>query len=438
MEQIKRKILLLSTGDVNGAYEAIYRLAKLFYKDGHQVAMLVKNKSKFDSFIYLYREVIFEKKKSIFERVLNKVFSKFKKPKRQQRILFNEDYDFISTDEILANVSSEEIIKIIGFTPDIIYSGMTDKFMNSTDIFNLQQLTKAQVYNITVDMNHFTGGCHFAWECEGYIKGCNECPAIISDFGKEKAKINFETKYLNASKGNFKIISGSGWTLKQAKASKIYKNQSEFYNINSLIDTEIFNNKSRSFAKQIFSLSDSTFYILMGCQNSNNKRKGFEYLIESLQILHQSLNKEQKSKVKVLLVSRLNNKQFDEIPFEKEYIDYINDYRLLSLLYQASDLFVNSSIEDSGPMMVSEALACGTPVVGFDMGVVNNMVITGFNGYKAKLKDAKDLAFGMQHVFELSKNDYAIYSQNGVDKVKNESSLEYAKTIFDTIHNCNI
>jgi glycosyltransferase involved in cell wall biosynthesis len=438
MEQIKKKILLLSTGDVNGAYEAIYRLAKLFHKDGHQVAMLVKSKSKFDSFIYLYREVIFQKRKSIFERVLNKIFSKFKKPKNNQRILFNEDYDFISTNETLTNVSSEEIVKIIGFTPDIIYSGMTDKFMNSTDIFNLQQLTKAQVYTITVDMNHFTGGCHFAWECEGYIKGCNECPAIISDFGKETAKINFETKLLNASKGNFKIISGSGWTLKQAKESKIYKNQSEFYNINSLIDTEVFNNKSRSFAKQIFGLSDSTFYILMGCQNSNNKRKGFEYLIESLHILHQSLNQEQKSKIKVLLVSRLNNLQFDEIPFEKEYIEYINDYRLLSLLYQASDLFVNSSIEDSGPMMVSEALACGTPVVGFDMGVVNNMVITEFNGYKAKLKDAKDLAYGMQHVFELSKNDYAIYSQNGVDKVKNESSLEYAKTIFDKIHNCNI
>jgi glycosyltransferase involved in cell wall biosynthesis len=438
MEQIKKKILLLSTGDVNGAYEAIYRLAKLFHKDGHQVAMLVKSKSKFDSFIYLYREVIFQKRKSIFERVLNKIFSKFKKPKNNQRILFNEDYDFISTNETLTNVSSEEIVKIIGFIPDIIYSGMTDKFMNSTDIFNLQQLTKAQVYTITVDMNHFTGGCHFAWECEGYIKGCNECPAIISDFGKETAKINFETKLLNASKGNFKIISGSGWTLKQAKESKIYKNQSEFYNINSLIDTEVFNNKSRSFAKQIFGLSDSTFYILMGCQNSNNKRKGFEYLIESLHILHQSLNQEQKSKIKVLLVSRLNNLQFDEIPFEKEYIEYINDYRLLSLLYQASDLFVNSSIEDSGPMMVSEALACGTPVVGFDMGVVNNMVITEFNGYKAKLKDAKDLAYGMQHVFELSKNDYAIYSQNGVDKVKNESSLEYAKTIFDKIHNCNI
>lgn len=437
MEEIKKKILLLSTGDVNGAYEAIYRLAKLFHKDGHQVAMLVKNKSKFDSFIYLYKEVIFEKKKSIFERVLNKVLSKFIKPKKNPKVLFDEDYDFISTNEISINVSAKVIVETIGFTPDIIYSGMTDKFMNSTDIFNLQQLTKAQVYNITVDMNHFTGGCHFAWECEGYIKGCNECPAIISDFGKENAKINFEAKLLNASKGNFKIISGSGWTLKQAKVSKIYKNQSEFYNINSLIDTEVFNDKSRSFAKQIFNLSDSTFYILMGCQNSNNKRKGFEYLIESLQILHQSLSKEQKSKIKVLLVSRLNNKQFDEIPFEKEYIDYINDYRLLSLLYQSSDLFVNSSIEDSGPMMVSEALACGTPVVGFDMGVVNNMVVTGFNGYKAKLKDSKDLAFGIQQVFELSKNDYTIYSQNAVDKVKNESSLEYAKTIFDKIHNSN-
>ncbi|MFP3802939.1 glycosyltransferase, partial [Paraburkholderia sp. SIMBA_027] len=83
---------------------------------------------------------------------------------------------------------------------------------------------------------------------------------------------------------------------------------------------------------------------------------------------------------------------------------YIKDYRLLALLYQAADLFVNSSIEDSGPMMVSEALACGTPVVGFDTGVLTNMIIDNYKGYKAPLKDSKKLAEGIKKIFELNKD----------------------------------
>ena len=119
----------------------------------------------------------------------------------------------------------------------------------------------------------------------------------------------------------------------------------------------------------------------------------------------------------------------------KKHINYIKDYRLLALLYQATDVFVNSSIEDSGPMMVSEALACGTPVVGFDMGVVNNMVITGYNGYKAKLKDSGDLSQGIKEILELSKDEYKQYSLNALKQVEEYSSFEYADKVFTKFFN---
>jgi glycosyltransferase involved in cell wall biosynthesis len=86
-------------------------------------------------------------------------------------------------------------------------------------------------------------------------------------------------------------------------------------------------------------------------------------------------------------------------------------------------------------MMVSEALACGTPVVGFDMGLVSNMVINGFNGYRAILKDSNDLAKGIQTILELSKEEYNLYSHNGVSKVEAESSFNFAKSVFDNVLN---
>lgn len=430
----KKKILLLSSGDVNGAYEYVYRLATFFKQDGHHIALLVRHKTKSDPFIIQYSEEHAFKNPTILERIILKIQTRFLN-KEIPKPTFNPIYDFISVDETTVNVSAERIVNLIGFTPEYIFPGMTDRFMNSTDLLHLQQLTNAQIYNITVDMNHFTGGCHFAWDCKGYIEGCNECPAITSAGGRNIAKINFETKLNNARRGNFKILAGSGWTLKQAKESKIYKDQPEIININSLIDTKLFNNKSRRFAKQIFNLDEEYFYILMGCQNANTKRKGFEFLLEALEILFNNLNEYQRNNIKVLIVSRNVTENFENIQFEKQHIDYINDYRLLSLLYQAADVFVNSSIEDSGPMMVSEALACGTPVVAFDMGIASNLVKSQYNGYKAKLKDAEDLASGIECISQLRREEFIEYSENAVKEVEKYASFQYADGIFATFFN---
>lgn len=430
MDRLGRKILLVSTGDINGAYEAIYRLARFFKEEGNEVAMLVKHKTQIDDFVIQYQPLYNSKnKKTLLKRLFFKIKNRLLSISKSQ-VNFDPNYYFISLDETTVNVSVDQIIKQVGFIPDYVYSGMTNDFMNSTDLLNIQQTTKAKIYNIAVDMNHFTGGCHFAWDCKGYINGCNtNCPAIIGENGKELAQINFDTKLRNSKLGNFNIIGMSGWTVEQARESKIYNNQVEILNVNSLIDTNILHNKNRVYAKDIFNLNNNKFYILMGCQYANDKRKGFKYLLEALQILEKNITSEQKNRIEVLIVSRMVTQSYNDIPFQKRHIDFIKDYRLLTLLYQATDVFVNSSIEDSGPMMVSEALACGTPVVGFDMGVVNNMVINGYNGYKAELKNSNDLALGIKIILELSKEDYQQYSYNSVKQVEEFSSFNALKKI---------
>ncbi|WP_163400287.1 glycosyltransferase [Flavobacterium fluviatile] len=433
MENVNKKILLLSTGDINGAYEAIYKLGCFFIEQNHTLSMLVKYKTRNDRFIVQYlNESKTKKKKTIIERIFIKIKNRivYKSRFKLKQVYFDEKYFFISKDETIVNTSAEQIIKQIGFIPEFIFTGMTSGFMNSTDLLNLQKITKAQVYNITVDMNHFTGGCHYAWDCEGYIKGCNEeCPAIIGSNDRNIAKINFETKLKNAQEGDFKVIGMSNWTVKQAQNSKIYKTQDFIPNFNSMIDTKLFNAKNKDIAKRIFDFDNSKFYIMAGSQNASDPRKGFLYFIEALKILEEKLTTEQKNKIVILAVSRNVPKEFESLQFIKQKLDYITDYRLLVLLYQAINLFVNSSIEDSGPMMVSEAMSCGTPVVGFDMGIVNNMVINNFNGYKAILKDSKDLAFGIKTILELSTEDYKAYSQNAVKQVQVYSSFETLKDI---------
>ena len=431
----KKNILILSTGDVNGAYEAAYKVAHIVKNMGHDVVMCVKHKTKNENFIKQYRHLsLSSAKANLLMRIVNKIKNKISPVEPSKVISTDMKYSFLSKNEASENIHIESMLKIVGFTPDFVFTGMTIDFLNSTDLLNIYNATKAKIYNITVDMNHFTGGCHYSWGCEGYIKGCDKyCPAITKEHEKITAKNNFERKYENAQKANFQIIAGSGLTLLQAQNSKIYKSQKTIHNINSLIDTKLLNSKNKSIAKKVFSLSNDCFYILTGAQNMEDPRKGFSYLLQALEMLDRELPMQKKEKIVLLVVSNSVNEEFGRVTFKKQKIDYIKDYRLLSLLYQAADLFINTSIEDSGPMMVSEALACGTPVVGFDTGILINMVIDDYNGYKAPVMDSRKLAEGIRKVFELNKDDYESFSKNAVRQVEEFSSYEYAEEIFKQI-----
>ncbi len=431
----KKNILILSTGDVNGAYEAAYKVAHIIKNMGHDVVMCVKHKTKNENFIKQYRHLsLSSAKANLLMRIVNKIKNKISPVQPSKVISTDMKYSFLSKNEASENIHIESMLKIVGFTPDFVFTGMTIDFLNSTDLLNIYNATKAKIYNITVDMNHFTGGCHYSWGCEGYIKGCDKyCPAITEEHEKITAKNNFERKYENAQKANFQIIAGSGLTLLEAQNSKIYKSQKTIHNINSLIDTKLLNSKNKSIAKKVFSLSNDCFYILTGAQNMEDPRKGFSYLLQALEMLDRELPMQKKEKIVLLVVSNSVNEEFGRVTFKKQKIDYIKDYRLLSLLYQAADLFINTSIEDSGPMMVSEALACGTPVVGFDTGILTNMVIDDYNGYKAPVMDSRKLAEGIRKVFELNKDDYENFSKNAVRQVEEFSSYEYAEEIFKQI-----
>ena len=427
-----KNILILSTGDSNGAYEAMYKVSKILIGLGHNVKMVVKEKLKEDNFIIKYGP----NSKSLYNKVFDKIKGKFFKSKNTYK--GDKNYFYISADEQKKNIDIDKLINLVGFIPDFTFVGMTSYFMNSTDLANLYEKTNTAIYNITVDMNHFTGGCHFAWDCKKHETSCdNSCPALLENKGL--AEINFNEKLKNAKKSNFKIIAGSGWTLMQAKNSAIYAHQKNIYNINSVIDTKLLNAKNRNIAKQVFGLNKDKKYILCGSQNITDIRKGYNYFLEALKILERELSPEEIKNTEILVVSRDSPNLLKELKFNIKNIEYIKDYRLLSLLYQSVDVFVNCSIEDSGPMMVSEALACGTPVVGFDMGVVNNMVVSDFNGYKSILKDSSDLAYGIKKILNLSKDEYTEYSKNAVVKVEEESSFEYASEVFRTIieTNCN-
>jgi len=70
------------------------------------------------------------------------------------------------------------------------------------------------------------------------------------------------------------------------------------------------------------------------------------------------------------------------------------------LAYSAADVFVAPSTQENLSNAVMESLACGTPVVAFNIGGMPDMIEHRANGYLADAFDTSDLANGLEWVIE--------------------------------------
>jgi glycosyltransferase involved in cell wall biosynthesis len=193
------------------------------------------------------------------------------------------------------------------------------------------------------------------------------------------------------------------------------------------IDTSFYNNKHRIIAKNIFDIESSKKVIFVGADNLKDKRKGMHLFVESLTYMLSIVPKELHKDILIVIAGR-NLNEIDEniIPVNIKKIDFIKDKRLLSLLYQASDLFVCPSIEDAGPMMTAEALSSGTPVVGFKTGLLydDSLLTNGIQGYSVEMFDVKSLGCAIANILMLNDAEFKEMSLNARKLAINKLSKE--------------
>lgn len=434
---MSKKVLVFATHDYGGAGESAFRLTKGMAGIGYEVGLVVKHKSKLSPLVIQVNDSPHHI--PFTQRVYQRINKKITSIKKAEAILLDPEYYFFNIDEGTSNTSISTLLNVFPFQPDIILLAWTTGFINSDVASQLQKMTGAKIYWLMTDMAPVTGGCHYAWSCKGYLNDCSNCPAILSENFKDRAKQNLALKKKNIKEGKIEIIAGSGWTHDQASRSSLFKEQAFIPVINGLIDASVYNSSKRNIAKQVFNISNKTKVIFSGATYTSERRKGISFLVESLIKLYNMQTEEGKQNIKILIAGNKleDNEYIKQIPFEIIPIEFIKDELLLSLAYQAADVFICSSVEDSGPMMVNEALACGTPVAGFEMGLVANMVQNGINGYKVPLKNTTALANAVNNLISLTEDDFRTYSNNAVSTIEQQASSRALELVMQQISRDN-
>ena len=242
------------------------------------------------------------------------------------------------------------------------------------------------------DQWYFTGICHYSAECDKYTIQCADCH-LIKGGVIDLARRVFERKRNMYRDANITFVGCSRWMADLARKSVLTKGHT-VVNIPNAIDTDLFcpGIAEEQRMKRNFPLDKKL--IFFNAQRITDERKGFCYFAEACNIITKC-NAEFAKQIAVVVLGGDSAKAAALLPFPVFAVPYISDVQEMIDTYRAVDLFVTPSLQDNLPNTIVEAMSCGVPCVGFNVGGISEMIDHKVNGYVAEYKSADDFAKGI-------------------------------------------
>lgn len=272
------------------------------------------------------------------------------------------------------------IEQIENYNPDIIHlHNLHGYYINIELLFNyLRECGKPVVWTLH-DCWAFTGHCCYfsVAECNKWKIGCFKCPQLYS-YPKsvlvDNSKYNYEKKKeIFTSLSNLHLVCVSKWLESKVKESFLKDIPCEV--IYNGIDTEVFK-PTYSQLRDKYGILNKKIVLAVSTSWSD-KRKGLE---DILQLASCSDDKF------VVIIVGLTEKEKKSIPEGIVAITRTDSTKELAELYSMADFFFNASVEETFGLPTVEAMACGPPVIVYNMTALPE-VVSKQNGFVVEKHD---------------------------------------------------
>lgn len=365
------KLLLINTSDSGGAGKACVRLHLGLLSMSKDSKLLLVKKSRSYKKSYIFRH---KRNSTLYFKIYNKVLrvlrgAKLLEPsiKTQQKLFIEnrvkglEKFSFPNSNY---DITESELYK----EADIINLHWVSEFIDYQSFF--KKNTKPVVWTLH-DMNPFSGGEHYEEKFLGIDKNGFPKKRVLSN--EELAKFN---NIINIKKealsqvNNLHFVTLCNWMTNELKQNSFF-NSFPIHKIPNGIDSKIFKIKDKINSRNLLNIPQEKKVILFVADLIDANRKGFIFLIKAIE-------KIKEGNVQLFVIGKKN----EALNTFKNIIQYgkVNDDELLSSIYSAADVFVIPSLMDNLPNTVLESLLCGTPVIGFPVGGIPDMISHKKNG----------------------------------------------------------
>lgn len=243
------------------------------------------------------------------------------------------------------------------------------------------------------DMWPFTGHCVYSGDCARWKAGCGDCPLFRQypfTMKRDTTAMHWRLKDRVYSKSKLVFAAPSQWIQNLAKESPLI-GRFPVEHVPNGVETDIFKPLPKEAVRQMWNLPLNAAIIMMSTSVFGDPRKGAKIVREVLEKIKAS---SREKNIHFLFYGRRHK------PFEADLAGYfpmtatgyVEDKRLLASLYSAADLLLHPSIDENLANSVMESMACGTPVVCFDVGGMSDLIKDGETGYAVAAEDTDALA----------------------------------------------
>lgn len=375
------RILIVNTSeDVGGAAQAAHRLMDALNNNGHKAKMLVREKCSENLTVVGIDRPLAAKWKFLWERLC--IFFRLH---LRRKNLFAID---------IANTGFD-ITQMHEFREaDVIHLHWINQGMLSLKgIKKILDTGKPVVWTMH-DLWPATAICHLSLDCKHFQDKCGNCMLLPGGGADKDLSSKIWKRKKNLYDGaNIQFVTCSGWLENQARQSSMLSN-SFITSIPNPIDNRIFHDYDKDAARREFNLPLDKKLILFVAQRVTNQFKGMDYLIAACKKMVE-LHPETQNDVSMLIMGGDSEQIVAQLPFTAYSLGYVRDSVEIMKIYNASDTFVLPSLSENLPNTIMEAMACGVPCVGFNVGGIPEMIEHHITGYVAKYKDSDDLAEGI-------------------------------------------
>ncbi len=362
--------LLINTSDRGGAAKACLRLHEGLLQQNVNSKVLLKNKT-YSNIPETYKISIQTIERSLKTKITKKTLNilkelKLHKPKSDYFIQNRpKGLEMFSYPTSNLNILKSDLYQ----NADIVNLHWVANFLDYTSFFINNK--KPIVWTLH-DQNPFTGGEHYTEKYLGIDKKGYPIKRIITKTEQDKFDEIIQIK--KEALSNFEklhIVALCNWMSEEVKQSDVF-GKFPVSIIPNGINSSIFKPRNKVYSRELLNIPQDKKVLLFVADSISNSRKGYIYLERAFE---QIKNKD------IILCSIGAKSSFLKTNNNIIELGHIQDELLMSIIYSAADVFVIPSLMDNLPNTVLESIMCGTPVIGFPIGGIPDMVQDGENGY---------------------------------------------------------
>lgn len=282
------------------------------------------------------------------------------------------------------------------------------------------------------DTRPATGGCHFPAGCEQFKTNCADCLQTLPRL-HSAVELGFGTDCAILGALPITVVAPSRWMAGVASASEVFRSATVVhipYGVDSDHFTPVLDRRD---AIGQLNLDPEKRYILLGANDTQEKRKGVLHALGILRAMSALMTKEAAALWGVVCIG-VSPPELAKTDLGFEFTQLgMMPSEMMPCVYSACDFILFTPQEDNLPNMLLEALACGVVPVVRPVGGIAEIVSDGINGIILPESSVDQAALKFYQIISQI-DSLSEMSANAIVSARENFSLEAQQTKVQSVY----